>query len=161
VEAALLFNEKKYPPLLPRILRVVRAKAVRKTALASRNTKGPKAQIKDRIYNPKMPSEEASLHGRASKLLGRAGAANIKKGSGSGANSMVVGKKGNAGASDNGIAGIAKKPEQIVFEGYRASSKNGRPKDLKMGGGGKKKGKPTNRGAKRASAWKKGGGKKA
>ncbi|KAF4634020.1 hypothetical protein G7Y89_g4093 [Cudoniella acicularis] len=159
VEAALLFNEKKYPPMLPRVLRVVRAKAVRKTALASQNSrsnpKNSKNPNKAQIYNPKMPAEEASLKGRASKLLGRAGAAKFRKGQGSGANGMAVGTRGSAGSE---IEGILKKPEQIVFEGYRASAKNGKPKDLKMGGG-KKKGKPTNRGAKRASAWKKGGGK--
>ncbi|KAH6670738.1 hypothetical protein B0J14DRAFT_102284 [Halenospora varia] len=170
VEAALLFNEKKYPPMLPRILRVVRAKAVRKTALASQNRSNSNSKNnrgrdpnKPQIYNPKMPSEEASLKGRATKLLGKAGAAKFKKGKGSGANDMPMGTRGANGTSGgSGIEGIAKKPEQIVFEGYRASAKNGKPKDLKMGkssGGKKKGGKPTNRGAKRASAWKKGGGK--
>ncbi|KAH8674745.1 hypothetical protein BGZ60DRAFT_526698 [Tricladium varicosporioides] len=170
VEAALLFNEKKYPPMLPRILRVVRAKAVRKTALASqtrsnsssKNNRG-RDPNKPQIYNPKMPSEEASLKGRATKLLGKAGAAKFKKGKGSGANDMPMGTRSVNGTNGgSGIEGIAKKPEQIVFEGYRASAKNGKPKDLKMvkGGSGKKKGgKPTTRGAKRASAWKKGGGK--
>jgi nucleolar protein 12 len=54
-------------------------------------------------------------------------------------------------------------PESIVFEGYRASSKSGTPRDLKLGssGGGKKKGKPRTRGAKRGGEWKKAGGKKA
>ncbi|RDL38399.1 RNA-binding, RBD [Venustampulla echinocandica] len=154
VEAALLFNEKKYPPMLPRILRVVRAKAIKKTANASRaNFKNPKPQGKGQIYNPKVPGEEASLHGRAGKLLGRAGAAKLRK-EGSGANGMVMGKRGGASA----IGGVARTPENIIFEGYRASAKSGKPKDLKMGGG--KKGKPANRGAKRASAWKKTAGKK-
>ncbi|CAG8954903.1 hypothetical protein HYFRA_00008591 [Hymenoscyphus fraxineus] len=160
VEAALLFHEKKYPPMLPRVLRVVRAKAVRKTALASR-AKIAAPQSKSQIYNPKMPTEESTLKGRAGKLLGRAGAAQFKKGKVTGANDIVMGKRGDGVKS---IAGIAKTPESIVFEGYRASAKNGKPKDLKMGGKGAKggkKGKPTNRGAKRATAWKKGGGKKA
>ncbi|EPE36314.1 RNA-binding, RBD [Glarea lozoyensis ATCC 20868] len=160
VEAALLFNEKKYPPMLPRVLRVVRAKAVRKTALASqqfqnKNSKRPSS--KPQIYNPKTPAEEASLHGRAGKLLGRAGAAQLKKGKLTGANDMVMGKRGDGAKS---IEGIAKTPEAIVFEGYRASAKNGRPKDLKMGGKGKGKKKPTGRAAKRTSAWKSGGSKK-
>lgn len=46
VEAALLYNDKKYPPLLPRKLRVVRAKrfkkSVRKANAAVRETRGPR-----------------------------------------------------------------------------------------------------------------------
>ena len=106
-----------------------------------------------------MPAEEASLHGRASKLLGKAGAAQVKKQKTTGANGIAMGKRGDAA---KGIEGITKTPEAIVFEGYRASAKNGKPKDLKMGAKGKgKKGKPTGRAAKRTSAWKKSGGKKA
>ena len=50
-----------------------------------------------------------------------------------------------------------KTPEQVVFEGMRATAKDGIPKDLKFGKkkGKAKAGKPTHRGAKRASAWKK------
>lgn len=165
VEAALLFNEKKYPPMLPRVLRVVRAKAVRKTALASAasrtESKKPK---KDRVFVPKTTSEFSSLKGRASKLLGKAGASQFKK-AGSGANGMAIGRRGD-GEKSARLEGIAKTPENIVFEGFRASAKNGKPKDLKFGKGGGKKGgnkggKPQNRGAKRATAWKKSGGKKA
>ncbi|TVY92053.1 Nucleolar protein [Lachnellula willkommii] len=156
VEAALLFHDKKYPPMLPRVLRVVRAKAVRKTALASSSRSSNfKAPGKDRVYNPKMPAEQSSLQGRAGKLLGRAGASQFKKSKGSGANDMVLGKRGEGKAS--GIEGILKTPEKVVFEGYRATSAN-KPK---LGGKGKKSGKPVNRGSKRASAWKKGGSKKA
>ena len=146
--------------MLPRVLRVVRAKAVRKTALASQqsHTKSSKQKpSKPQIYNPKTPSEEASLHGRAGKLLGKAGAAQLKKGKVTGANGMVMGKRGDGAKA---IEGIAKTPEAIVFEGYRASAKNGRPKDLKMGGKGKGKKRPTGRAAKRTSAWKSSGGKK-
>lgn len=156
--------------MLPRILRVVRAKAVRKTALASQNSRPDPRNAsnanKERIYNPKMSSQASSLQGRAGKLLGRAGAAQFKKreSSASGANGMTMGKRGDGqrSSSGGGIAGIAKTPENVVFEGYRASAKSGKPKDLKMGngGGGKKKGKPRTRSSKRASEWKKGGGKK-
>jgi len=141
--------------MLPRVLRVVRAKAVRKTALASSSRSSNfKAPGKDRVYNPKMPAEQSSLQGRAGKLLGRAGAAQFKNSKGSGANDMVLGKRGEGKAS--GIEGILKTPEKVVFEGYRATSAN-KPK---LGGKGKKSGKPVNRGAKRASAWKKNGGSK-
>jgi nucleolar protein 12 len=152
--------------MLPRILRVVRAKAVKKTALASqsaradsKNTKNPN---KSQIYNPKLSSQVSSLQGRAGKLLGKAGAAQFRKGEGSGANGTTMGKIG-AGATGKVIEGIAKTPESIVFEGYRASAKSGKPAGLKMGGkgGGKKNGKPRTRSSKRASDWKKGGGKKS
>ncbi|RDW60218.1 hypothetical protein BP5796_11824 [Coleophoma crateriformis] len=165
VEAALLFNEKKYPPMLPRVLRVVRAKAVKKTALASQHA-NPQRPIasgsgnanKTPIYNPKMSSQEASLQGRASKLLGRAGAAQFRK-----RDSMDAKQRNRAPPQNgvrNGMEGI-KTPEAIVFEGHRASANSGKPRDLKMGGGGgKKKGKPRTRSSNRASEWKKTGGRK-
>jgi nucleolar protein 12 len=156
--------------MLPRILRVVRAKAIRKTALASQNSRpdsrNPAHSNKERIYNPKMSSQASSLQGRAGKLLGRAGAAQFKKreGAGSGANETAVGRRGQGERTPigSGIAGISKTPEKVIFEGYRANSGSGRPKDLKLGGGGggKKSGKPRTRNTKRASEWKKGGGKK-
>jgi nucleolar protein 12 len=156
--------------MLPRILRVVRAKAVHKTALASQASRsGPQStrrSNKDRIYNPKLPSQLSSLQGRAGKLLGRAGAAQFKKREGSGANRTMMGKRGQGGKSELGnrstIEGIGKTPETIVFEGYRASVKSGKPRDLKLsgGGGGKKKSKPGTKNSKRASEWKKSGGKK-
>lgn len=170
VEAALLFNEKKYPPLLPRILRVVRAKAVRKTAMASQASwtalKSRGGDDKDRIYNPKLSSQASSLQGRAGKLLGRAGAAQIKRKDGSGANTTAIGARGQGDRSEHAnqgkIAGIAKTPENIVFEGFRASANSGKPRDLKMNrGAGKKKGKPTTRSSKRGGDWKKSGGRKA
>lgn len=160
--------------MLPRILRVVRAKAMRKTAIASENrrerpdTKAGSNSGKQQIYNPKISSQISSLQGRAGKLLGRAGAAQFKKreggGRGSGANQTAVGNRSGSGdkggRGGNGLEGM-KTPESIVFEGYRASAKSGKPKDLKMGGGGgKKKGKPRTRSSKRATEWKKGGGKK-
>lgn len=151
--------------MLPRILRVVRAKAVRKTALASQSRPDPRNAgnaSKTRIYNPKVSSELSSLQGRAGKLLGRAGAAQFKK-KGSGANETALGKRGQGQRSNSGgskIEGIAKTPEAVVFEGYRASAKSGKPKDLKMGGKGKKSAKPKTRGSKRASEWRKAGGKK-
>lgn len=152
VEAALLFHEKKYPPMLPRVLRVTRAKSINKTASAMRG-RDPRTMSKprdngkdgnpnkERIYNPKVTAAHQSMEGRAGKLLGRAGAAQFKK-------------------REDGVrpqqipAGITKTPESIVFEGYRASAKNGRPKDLKMKGGGKAKGKPKTKSARRATAWK-------
>jgi nucleolar protein 12 len=161
VEKALLFHDKKYPPMLPRVLRVTRAKAVKKTALASQHTRPAKGPLlygssnpnRERIYNPKISGQHRSLQGRAAKLLGRAGAARLK-----GASETA----GEETQPRKHPEGIIKTPESIVFEGYRASQKAGKPKDLKLGGsgGGKKKGKPRTRSSKRASDWKKSGGKK-
>lgn len=147
--------------MLPRVLRVTRAKAVKKTALASQHTRRGKRSLpngrsnpnRESIYNPKISGQHQSLQGRAAKLLGRAGAARFK-GASDTANEETQPRKR--------LEGIIKTPESIVFEGYRASQKAGKPKDLKLGGsgGGKKKGKPRTRSSKRASDWRKSGGKR-
>lgn len=140
--------------MLPRNLRVVRAKPAKKTALAfaaSRdNSKKSQPTDKNRIYNPKITSEASSLHGRAGRMLGKAGAAKLRNKEGSGANTMPVGARGSQ------IEGIAKTPEKIIFEGHRAL-RTGKPKDLKSKKG---SGKPKTKSSKRAASWKKSGGKK-
>ena len=152
--------------MLPRILRVTRAKAVKKTAHASQSARPSSKNInRSQIYNPKLSSEVSSLQGRASKLLGRAGAAQLKTQEGSGANSMAMGKRGDRKKTEvrgKTIFGIARTPESIVFEGFRANSKS-TPSGLKLGakGSGKKgKAKPKTKGSTRAAAWRKVGGKK-
>jgi len=148
VESALLLDGKKFPPMLPRALRVTRAKDPRKTALAQERANA-KAHASDKQaargtgYRPKITPEQQAAAGRAGKLLGRAGAAHMHRSS--------------KGGAPNGSALDGKKtPEQIVFEGRRASSKDGRPKDLKFGKKGKgKKTRPMHRGARRAAEWKK------
>ncbi|KAK1967764.1 hypothetical protein LY78DRAFT_606003 [Colletotrichum sublineola] len=166
VEAALLLDGKKFPPMLPRILRVTRAKAPHKTALAMERTNKARAAQSggpgtpgNTKYRAKITPEQQSQAGRAARLLGR-----------SGANRERLGNRGDRGkprAPGNGSGAIPKDemkgPEDFIFEGRRASAKDGRPKDLKFnkrskpkgGGGGVKKSKPTGRGAKRASEWKK------
>jgi nucleolar protein 12 len=143
VEAALLFNDKKFPPLLPRKLRVSRAKSIKRNA-KSGGDHPTNRSVRDRqgmSFAPKMSAEERSMQGRAGKLLGRAGAAQLRRGGGPG----------------NGLAQSIRKPENFVFEGHRASSKQGNS-GLKLGkAGGKKKG--ISRSRKRAQAWKAGGGK--
>jgi len=125
VEAALQFNDQKFPPLLPRKLRVVRAKAQKRkdkkmTPAASRSpASNPKG-----AYNAKIPEEEKSKQGRARAVLGKAAA--------------------------------FKSAEAFVFEGHRASSKQG-TSGLKLGG--KKKG-PNGR-KSRSKAWKANGGKRS
>ncbi|KAG5927273.1 hypothetical protein E4U42_002389 [Claviceps africana] len=145
VEAALLLDGKKFPPLLPRVLRVARAKDPRKTALAQERSRS-KAQAAERQahstkYTPKQTPEQQAAAGRANKLLGRAG-----------------------GFQHRNKASHATKPssanrdpsQKLVFEGNRASINDGRPRDLKFRKGkGRSKPKPKNRSARRAADWKK------
>lgn len=161
VESAVLFDGKKFPPMLPRTLRVTRAKDPRRTAnaLERRNEKQMAASndSKNTKYKKKLTPEERSMAGRAGRLLGRSAASSQgrktrgpDRGAGSG-----------PGFKERALEGL-KTPEQVVFEGARASSKGGRPRDLKLGGKSKfkskpkaKPGKPTGRGARRAAEWKK------
>jgi nucleolar protein 12 len=159
VESALLLDGKKFPPMLPRAIRVTRAKDPRKTALAQEREreklKNANGAVKSTKYKYKATPEERSLAGRAGKLLGRAGAAlERRKSSG----------KGSAASNGGGGESVLrmeddefKTPQQVVFEGTRATSSNGRPKDLKLGkkSKGKMGNKPTNRGARRAAEWRK------
>ncbi|KAL4969261.1 rRNA-processing protein NOP12 [Aspergillus stella-maris] len=68
VEEALLLNDKRYPPMLPRKLRVVRAKKV-----AKKPQDGPGA-------SKSLADADRTLHGRAGKLLGRSSEARLKAG---------------------------------------------------------------------------------
>lgn len=83
------------------------------------------------------------MTGRAEKLLGRAGAAQARGYSGHGKQPI----------------GVSKTPEAVVFEGYRASSRQGKG-TLKLGGSGKKQGKPRTRSSKRGAAFKTSGRKR-
>lgn len=148
--------------MLPRVLRVTRAKALKKTANAQKRETAPRPFVKGSnnpnnvvIYNPKMTSQQQSLQGRAGKLLGRAGAAQFGKRDEAAKNDA---RPQRAAGGPPGIKG----PESFIFEGYRASSNNGKPKDLKLGGKDVKGkgGKPKTRSSKRAGEWKKSGGKK-
>lgn len=67
VEEALLLNEKNFPPLLPRKIRVTRARKMAK----KRDESGGKDARKGDLA-------QKTLQGRAGKLLGRAGAAKVK-----------------------------------------------------------------------------------
>ncbi|KAK0657270.1 hypothetical protein B0T16DRAFT_401307 [Cercophora newfieldiana] len=179
VESAVLLNEKKFPPMLPRTLRVSRCKAPHKTARAMEakqgaknektlppNGKGKGKADKGSGYVPKVTAEDKTLAGRAGKLLGRSAASQLggKKKKWDKANAGARRRESNgagAGATEADGKKI-KSPEDIVFEGRRASVKDGRPKDLKFKGGGKhkKKGGPKSggRGAIRAAQWRAGGG---
>ncbi|KAL9122253.1 MAG: hypothetical protein Q9187_001188 [Circinaria calcarea] len=153
VEKALLYNEKKFPPMLPRVLRVTRAKSLRKTASYTNSTRGVKKTPQARgteVYKPKLSSRVQSLSGRAGKMFGRAGAARLKNYS-----DDQMAKD----SSMTHLKGITKTSESIVFEGYRASSRQSKG-TLKSGGPGMSRGKPRTRSSKRGAAFKASGEKK-
>ncbi|KAI1379560.1 hypothetical protein F4677DRAFT_409681 [Hypoxylon crocopeplum] len=164
VESAMLLDGKKFPPMLPRALRVSRAKDPRKTALAMERTVKAKLEgsnshdkkSKSTKHRPKVTPEQQSLAGRAGKLLGRVAAARQRHGFKDGDRQP---KERKATAANEAF----KTPEQIVFEGRRASEKDGRPRDLKFGKTKGKKGaikaKTKGRGARRAAEWRKSGAK--
>ncbi|KAF2099319.1 RNA-binding domain-containing protein, partial [Rhizodiscina lignyota] len=77
VEAALLFNDKKFPPMLPRKLRVVRAKGMKRNQKNSSRQSNYSRAPQSGVYRPKITSEQQSLQGRAGRLLGKAGAAKL------------------------------------------------------------------------------------
>lgn len=150
VEAALLLNEKKFPPMLPRKLRVSRAKAPKKNAKAG-SGRPVLRRGTGTGYQRKVTGEEASRMGRSAKLLGRAAAAKMRKNE-TGPSSRPARETGSASALGEGI----KKPESFIFEGHRASSKGGKS-GLKLGG--KKSASRSNKITKRSSSFKKGGKK--
>ncbi|KAF3397802.1 Nucleolar protein 12 [Penicillium rolfsii] len=125
VEQALVLNEKNFPPLLPRKIRVTRARKVMKR----RDDSGGKGARAGNLAHK-------TLQGRAGKLLGRAGASQIKS----------EGKGGIAGNS-------------FVFEGHRASEGGSKGLKLKVKSRGSK-GKPKNRSSKRAAAYRAAGGQR-
>lgn len=124
--------------MLPRNLRVTRAKDPRKTTQAIERARAKANSSNETnaggVYNPRKDPNQQAAAGRAGKLYGRSGAANSK----------------------NGLPNGFKSPSHIIFEGRRASAKDTLPKDLKPRKKGKgKKVKPNNRGARRAAEWKK------
>ena len=146
VERALLYNNRKFPPMLPRLLRVTRAKAVTKTASHQKAASSrPNARAGGKRighYKAKPSSEALSLAGRAGKLLGKAGAARLRR--------VDVDP-----AAGRGRKVGMKTPEKMVFEGHRASRNQGGSALGKT-----RKGKPTTRSSRRGTAFKAKGGQK-
>ena len=140
VEKALSYNRKKFPPMLPRILRVTRAKNV--TKVASQKSKGrPKTSRPGPMSSSSNPSMVQNVGGRAGKLLGKAGAAHIR---------AVEGRSGQISKDINSTTN----PKMPVFEGYRARQQQGK------GTLRKSHGKPQTRSSKRGAEFKAKGGKK-
>ena len=119
-------NDKKFPPMLPRKLRVMRAKSIkRNTSTFPNGNRGPEI--------------DRTMSGRAGNLLGRAGAAHIRQNASNGAKPQKI-EQGRQAS------------EKIVFEGIRAKSNDGTA-GLRFGG--KRKGKPKGRRAQRSADWRK------
>lgn len=140
MEKALLYHEKKFPPLLPRILRVTRARSIKNSTTHNRRH-GNKHGVLSKsagIYQPRLSLE-------AQSLAGRAGAAYLK-------NSGHINHHPNQKLNH-----IAKTPESIVFEGHRANRSQGK-EPLRSGGSGKREGKPRSRSSKRGAPFKASGG---
>ena len=143
VEKALLYDGKIFPPMLPRSLRVTRAKALINTASFSRKALQGNASFSRpaEIYRHKPSSQALSLSSRAGKLFGRAGAARLRK---------AVDSKGY---SRKAIDTDAPSLRPMVFEGHRASNKHGKSV-LTVGRSGQKSGKPRTRSSRRGAAFK-------
>lgn len=144
--------------MLPRELRVSRCKAPHKTARAMEKKTAEKvAALKasgkvKKGYVPKLTAEQQTMAGRAGKLFGHSAAAKARIGGkagkrnsrDNGGGSSRPGRPGREhkkkdGAAAGGPSAGLKTPEAIIFEGRRASAKDGLPKDLKMKIKGKKK----------------------
>lgn len=79
VEAALQLNEKKFPPMLPRILRVTRCKAEKKKDKPRGPAPSSERAGKKGAYQKKFSAEEKSQQGRAKAMLGKGGAAKVRE----------------------------------------------------------------------------------
>lgn len=142
--------------MLPRELRVNRCKAPHKTARAMEKKTADKIAIlkasgkskKGFKYAPKITAEQQTMAGRAGKLFGHSAAAKarISKSDGKPGRRRERGESRPSKPRNDRkeLPSGMKTPEAIIFEGFRASSTDGRPKDLKMKVKGKKKfgGKP-------------------
>ncbi|GAM91510.1 hypothetical protein ANO11243_095620 [Dothideomycetidae sp. 11243] len=138
VESALLNNEKKFPPMLPRKLRVVRAKPIKRSVAFKRAGQDEGRRKDSSGYVKKLTPQQQSQMGRAAKLLGKSAANQMRR----------SGPKEPRAPVAEGI----KAPESFVFEGYRARS--GLKPGLKTKKGNGKKPKPTKNSVRRGAAWK-------
>ena len=149
VDLALLYDGKKYPPMLPRKLRVTRAKNPNKMQKTGRE-RGVVERRSQRVRDGNDDGDERgkSMQGRAGKLFGKAGAAGLGR--------------PQFREGDRAQPFPRGKLEGIVFEGTRATKQGGTQSKLASGKGQSKrsKGKPTTRSSRRGSAWKTSGGKK-
>lgn len=155
VEAALLHNDKKFPPLLPRKIRVMRAKSIKRNnpTHPSRSSNAPAGNG---------PSNRTA-NGRAGKLFGKAGAAQARKQESRDRKRQRKAEYIGPGKTNSGDAAATaprefRKPEDFIFEGHRATKNDTtglRHGGKKNKGKGRPMGKPQNRTTKRTEAWRK------
>ncbi|OAX83116.1 hypothetical protein ACJ72_02523 [Emergomyces africanus] len=164
VEAALLMDGKKFPPLLPRKLRVARAKRIMKKSgsgvmgitnqkrdTRSNNNNSSRNANKTALGERKGGPKQSSFQGRATGLLGKAGAWRVQN--------ARLEADGEKGKKDNEKSGGS---APFVFEGFRARPDKGSGFKVKTKSRGAKSraGKPKTRSTRRAAAFRAGGEKK-
>ena len=132
VEKALLYNGKQFPPMLPRRIRVVRAKSFQRSIAGDKKNRPVKSQGSDAgTHKSKVPTTIQTSSGRATRLFGRAGAAQLKDRHG--------------GVEDSN----PQTHSSFVFEGHRASQANAKKDRLA-----KTPRKPRSRSSRRAAEFK-------
>lgn len=114
--------------MLPRTLRVTRAKNTKNAASHKERQSFRNAEIIK--YRSRIPSQVQPSTGRAHKLLGRAGAAKLRA------------TEGQHRSLSKSLGNIGKSSKSMVFEGFRASSSQGKG-TLRIAG--RKHSKPSNR----------------
>jgi nucleolar protein 12 len=134
VEKALLLSGQKFPPMLPRKVRVERAKRMKKKIEANTPRRGLDGATE----------QDRSLLGRAPALLGKGGARELGQKMKSASGGMRRSGGERSSNRENGDA-------PVVFEGHRARANEGN-RGLKFG---KTKGKPSNRSVRRAEEYRK------
>ncbi|KKZ67320.1 hypothetical protein EMCG_07004 [[Emmonsia] crescens] len=165
VEAALLMDGQKFPPLLPRKLRVTRAKRVMKKSgggAGAGNNNRDKRSSSSKNANKTALGErrgdrQSSFQGRATGLLGKAGAWR--------AQNTRFDDDDDDGKKEKGKKKDNERSEgsgPLVFEGFRARPDKGTGFKVKTKSRGAKSraGKPRTRSTRRAAAFRAGGEKK-
>lgn len=147
IEEALQLDGEKFPPMLPRKLRITRARKQNKKK-SSKEDSRPDQKAGGK-FAQKQTEQQRSLQGRAVKMLGNADAATFRNG----------GPRPDRPQRKERTE--FRKPEDFVFEGFRARAgegpairMKGQKKDKKSGG------KPKTRSARRGAAFRAAGGKK-
>ncbi|KAE8141434.1 hypothetical protein BDV38DRAFT_237897 [Aspergillus pseudotamarii] len=127
VEEALLLDGKQYPPMLPRKLRVMRAKKQPKKREAGSSTQGKSLREADK-----------TLQGRAGKLFGRAGAAKVRADATKSISNNSLVFEGHR-ATDDGSSRIRVKTKSRGSKGKPKNRSSKRAAAYKAAGGKKRK----------------------
>jgi len=125
VEAALLLSGEKFPPQLPRVLRVSRCKAPHKTARAVERAQSKKLASSARSIEASgsalsPAAENRTVGGRTAKLFGKSAASRGQSGTKRDNRRSQAGK----GEMLDTVDRVARLPGSTVFEGQRASTRD-------------------------------------